>query len=97
LADNPFFPKILNATRLDGLANQGSNGWVWNVGFSTVIEGAYCLTASQGTSFRANLVRRAPAIEQFGLLAVISKEVPMDEPEDVLELERKIAQASRIV
>ena len=33
------------------------------------------------------------AVEQFRLLAVISTELAMDEPEDINELERKIAPA----
>jgi phage terminase large subunit len=40
--DNPFFPKILNTTRLDDLANRPDQyDWVWNGGFRTVVEGAY--------------------------------------------------------
>jgi len=40
--DNPFFPKILNATRLDDLANRPDQyDWVWNGGFRTVVEGAH--------------------------------------------------------
>src|SRR5215208_6941161 len=35
-------------------------------------------TTIQGTSFRANLVPRASAVEQFCRLAVILAEVPMD-------------------
>jgi hypothetical protein len=40
--DNPFFPKILNTTRLDDLKNRPDQyDWVWNGGFRTVVEGAY--------------------------------------------------------
>jgi phage terminase large subunit len=40
--DNPFFPKILNITRLDDLKNRPDQyDWVWNGGFRTVVEGAY--------------------------------------------------------
>ena len=41
-SDNPFFPKILNTTRLDDLKNRPEQyDWVWNGGFRTVVEGAY--------------------------------------------------------
>jgi phage terminase large subunit len=37
--DNSFFPKILNATRLDDLANRPDQyDWVWNGGFRKVVE-----------------------------------------------------------
>ena len=40
--DNPFFPKILNTTRLDDLKNRPDQcDWVWNGGVRTVVEGAY--------------------------------------------------------
>ena len=40
--DNPFFPKILNRTRLDDLENRPDQyDWVWEGGFRTVVEGAY--------------------------------------------------------
>jgi len=40
--DNPFFPKILTATRLDDLEKRPDQyDWVWNGGFRTVVEGAY--------------------------------------------------------
>jgi len=40
--DNPFFPTILNATRINDLANPPDQyDWVWNGGFRTVVEGAY--------------------------------------------------------
>jgi len=36
--DNPFFPKILNTTRLDDLKNRlDQYDWVWNGGFRTVV------------------------------------------------------------
>jgi phage terminase large subunit len=38
--DNPFFPKILNAMRLDGEPSGNTIG-VWNGGVRTVVEGAY--------------------------------------------------------
>jgi phage terminase large subunit len=41
-AGKPFFPKILNTTRLDDLKNRPDQyDWVWNGGFRTVVEGAY--------------------------------------------------------
>ncbi|WP_029082891.1 PBSX family phage terminase large subunit [Bradyrhizobium sp. th.b2] len=40
--DNPFFPAILNKTRLDDQKNRPDQyDWVWNGGFRTVVEGAY--------------------------------------------------------
>ncbi|MHC2462111.1 PBSX family phage terminase large subunit [Bradyrhizobium embrapense] len=40
--DNPFFPKILNTTRLDDLKNRPDEyEWVWGGGFRTFVVGAY--------------------------------------------------------
>jgi phage terminase large subunit len=40
--DNPFFPKILNTTRLDDLKNRPDEyEWVWGGGFRTFVKGAY--------------------------------------------------------
>lgn len=40
--DNPFFPKILNITRLDDLKNRPDQyEWVWEGAYRTVVEGAY--------------------------------------------------------
>ncbi|MGY3535405.1 PBSX family phage terminase large subunit [Bradyrhizobium sp. USDA 4452] len=40
--DNPFFPAILNKTRLDDLKNRSEEyEWVWNGAFRTFVKGAY--------------------------------------------------------
>lgn len=40
--DNPFFPNILNKTRLDDKANRADQyEWVWNGAFRSVVAGSY--------------------------------------------------------
>jgi phage terminase large subunit len=55
--DNPFFPKILNTTRLDDLKNRPDQyDWVWNGGFRTVVEGAITPSCSCSPKNRSGLI-----------------------------------------
>lgn len=61
--DNPFFPKILNATREDDKKNRPDQyGWVWEGEFRSVVAGAYYasyLTTAK-TEGRIGFVPRDP-------------------------------------
>ena len=62
--DNPFFPKILNTTRLDDLKNRTDEyDWVWNGAMRTFVKSAYYSKALVQAKSRIDFVPLDPLMQ----------------------------------